>query len=261
MKKAQKIRGRILISLVLTLSVGFVFYGFAYAEDPGIAEVILISEQYFSPQDFPPGDADSNGVVDVVDVVFLIDYLFKNGPAPLCFSCADANCDDNVSVSDVVYLINFLFNDGPPPCTTPSGSLLDYFGCKPVRTGSSPDSITSDQDCLEYQYDGEGTFLLNHINAGFNCCPSNLTADITIQDNVISITEYEHFDTTGPCYCLCLFDVNYQIDNLPPGEYTIEVIELYLEEGDEPLEFTVDLPAFPYSGSYCVTRDHYPWGF
>jgi hypothetical protein len=29
--------------------------------------------------------------------------------------------------------------------------------------------------------------------------------------------------------------------------------------GDEPLEFNVNLTSSP-SGSYCVSRAHYPWG-
>ena len=61
------------------------------------------------------------------------------------------------------------------------------------------------------------------------------------------------------CDCLCLFDLDYEITNLPPGVYTIRVNEPYLWEGAEVLEFTVDLSAVP-SGSHCVYRDHYPWG-
>ena len=63
----------------------------------------------------------------------------------------------------------------------------------------------------------------------------------------------------GGCYCLCLFDVDYEIVNLPPDEYVVTVIEPYVPPGEEPLEFMVDLRTTP-SGSYCVTRDFYPWG-
>ena len=61
------------------------------------------------------GDANSDAVVDVGDVVYIINYLFKSGPAPSPIQAADTNCDGVVDVGDVVYLINYLFKAGPPP--------------------------------------------------------------------------------------------------------------------------------------------------
>ena len=62
------------------------------------------------------GDANSDAEVTVSDVVFLVNYLFKGGPAPLLRESGDANCDGKITVSDAVYLINFLFKGGPQPC-------------------------------------------------------------------------------------------------------------------------------------------------
>jgi hypothetical protein len=62
------------------------------------------------------GDANNNGVIDVSDVVYLINYLFIHGPAPVPQLCAgDTSGDGSVDVSDVVYLINYLFIHGPAP--------------------------------------------------------------------------------------------------------------------------------------------------
>ena len=61
------------------------------------------------------GDANKDGIVDVGDVVYLINYLFKSGPAPSPLPAGDATCDGNVDVGDVVYLINYLFKGGLPP--------------------------------------------------------------------------------------------------------------------------------------------------
>jgi len=62
------------------------------------------------------GDANADKKVSVADVVYLINFLFKNGPAPYPFPAGDVNCDGYVTVSDVVYLINYLFKGGRPPC-------------------------------------------------------------------------------------------------------------------------------------------------
>lgn len=62
------------------------------------------------------GDANGDEEVTILDAVFLVNYLFKNGPAPDPVQIGDANCGGDVGLVDVVYLINYLFKNGPPPC-------------------------------------------------------------------------------------------------------------------------------------------------
>jgi agmatine/peptidylarginine deiminase len=62
------------------------------------------------------GDANNDGIINVADVVYLINYLFIGGPAPVPMKCVgDVNGDGIVNISDVVYLINYLFINGPAP--------------------------------------------------------------------------------------------------------------------------------------------------
>jgi M6 family metalloprotease-like protein len=64
------------------------------------------------------GDATADGVIDIADVVYLINYLFVGGPAPApVLQAGDANRDGLVDIVDVIYLINYLFAGGPPPCS------------------------------------------------------------------------------------------------------------------------------------------------
>jgi len=63
------------------------------------------------------GDANGDKKVTVSDVIYLINFLFKSGPAPNPYQAGDVNCDGYVTVSDVVYLINYLFKGGLPPCS------------------------------------------------------------------------------------------------------------------------------------------------
>jgi hypothetical protein len=204
------------------------------------------------------GDTNGDGIIDLEDVLYLISYLYKSGPAPVPLEAGDADNNGTVELGDVLYLISYLYKGGPTP-GSPVGILLNYSGCKEFQKGTAIDSTPPDQDCIEYQYDGSSVLLLKHVNAGFNCCPDDILADITIEDNVITIEEDESLEISGGCDCICLFDVNYRISNLPPGEYTIRVYGMYLQEGDEILEFTVDLASSP-SGIYCVYREYYPWG-
>jgi len=68
-----------------------------------------------SPQ-YIPGDANGDEIVNVGDVVYLVNYLYKNGPAPYPLAAGDANCDEIINVGDVIYLVNYLYKGGPPPC-------------------------------------------------------------------------------------------------------------------------------------------------
>jgi outer membrane protein assembly factor BamB len=62
------------------------------------------------------GDCNGDGVIDLGDVVYLINYLFRGGPAPLPELCAgDCNDDGTVDLGDVVLLINYLFRGGSAP--------------------------------------------------------------------------------------------------------------------------------------------------
>lgn len=66
--------------------------------------------------DYICGDAEGDGAVNVADAVFLINYIFKGGPAPDPMEAGDANCDLAVNIADAVYLINYIFKGGPEPC-------------------------------------------------------------------------------------------------------------------------------------------------
>jgi hypothetical protein len=141
----------------------------------------------------------------------------------------------------------------PVSCMGPSGALVGSFGCKRGGAGGAAAPRLT-QDCIEYEYLGEGLLLLNHVNTAFNCCPV-FEAGITVDGDAIIVSEDE---ISGDCDCICLFDLNYEIVNLEPGIYDVTVIQEYLDPTDEPLDFTMDLLSSP-SGMHCVDRDHYPW--
>jgi hypothetical protein len=63
------------------------------------------------------GDVNADGSIDAVDVVYLINYLYIHGPAPIPLEAGDVDCDGVINAADVVYLINYLYIDGPPPCS------------------------------------------------------------------------------------------------------------------------------------------------
>ncbi len=71
------------------------------------------------------GDADASGAVDIDDVVYLINYIFAGGPAPVPLASGDADCAGGIDIDDVVYLINYIFAGGPAPCDPDGDGVPD----------------------------------------------------------------------------------------------------------------------------------------
>ncbi len=65
------------------------------------------------------GNVDGIGDVNVADLTYMIDYLFRSGSPPPCPQESDINGSGTVNVADLTYIVDFLFRDGPPPppCT------------------------------------------------------------------------------------------------------------------------------------------------
>jgi len=79
---------------------------------PGPGEIDTFN--YSAPW-YKTGDVNGDWNVDVGDVVYLINYLYKGGVSPDPLGSGDATCDSFIDVGDVVYLINYLFKGGPAP--------------------------------------------------------------------------------------------------------------------------------------------------
>ena len=112
------------------------------------------------------------------------------------------------------------------------------------------------QTCIHYSYDGEGRLELTHINAGFNCCPGDISAEIIINEQNITIEEHEE---STDCDCNCLFDIKIVISDLEPATYHFTFVEPYLPENNKIIEFSLDLEN-ESEGSICFDRHGYPWG-
>jgi hypothetical protein len=143
--------------------------------------------------------------------------------------------------------------------TTPVVSLISNSSCKNFFDPYSP--IDRAYECIDWSYGGDGVLMLNHINAGFNCCVTSLTTDLTVANKVIVIDEGENLDNGG-CHCLCLYDLEMMVSPLSEKKYTFLIIGPYMDdESTTTLDyvlFTIDLSS-ETEGTYCVQRSQYPW--
>jgi hypothetical protein len=64
------------------------------------------------------GDVNGDGALmpNILDLTYLVDYIFRGGPKPPCPKEADVNSDAAVAnILDLTYLVDFIFRGGPPP--------------------------------------------------------------------------------------------------------------------------------------------------
>ncbi len=90
---------------------------------------------------FHRGDIDGDGLLNLTDPVFILNFLFGGGPPPTCREAANANDDQGVDLADSVYLLNFLFGGGPAPVDP---------GHPPLPCGSDPADSLNDLGCESY---------------------------------------------------------------------------------------------------------------
>jgi aminopeptidase N len=79
-----------------------------------------VSQCSFAITVLPPppicGDVNGDQAVNVADIVYLINYVYLQGPVPDPLETGDVNCDGKISLTDIIYLVNYIFRGGAEPC-------------------------------------------------------------------------------------------------------------------------------------------------
>jgi len=63
------------------------------------------------------GDTNCDDAINILDVIQIINYIYKQGPAAIPPHVANINGDAVINILDVIYLINYIYKDGPDPIT------------------------------------------------------------------------------------------------------------------------------------------------
>lgn len=93
--------------------------------------IFLMAQGAHAVQFFKRGDVNGDNIVNVSDVIYLNNYLYRGGPSIHCMDAADFNNDGQVAGADSAFLLDCLFNGGAcganfGECVADSGSSL---GC------------------------------------------------------------------------------------------------------------------------------------
>ncbi len=66
------------------------------------------------------GDNDYDGEISIADLVYMVEYMFEEGPGPQPQRVVgDMNCNLFIDIEDLVYLVDYMFYNGPIPCGNP----------------------------------------------------------------------------------------------------------------------------------------------
>ncbi|MFH2141826.1 MAG: NosD domain-containing protein, partial [Bacteroidota bacterium] len=61
------------------------------------------------------GDCNDSWSANILDITYLINFLYKGGPAPSHLISGDVNGSCTINILDITYLIAYLYKDGPDP--------------------------------------------------------------------------------------------------------------------------------------------------
>ncbi|MEW5922459.1 MAG: M20/M25/M40 family metallo-hydrolase [Candidatus Zixiibacteriota bacterium] len=92
--------------------LGFPVY---YLTDESIQALMARVFEYFAEESVLYGDVNGDWGINILDVTYLINYLYKGGPAPTDMNNGDPNGSCAVNILDVTYLISYLYKGGPEP--------------------------------------------------------------------------------------------------------------------------------------------------
>lgn len=62
-----------------------------------------------------PGNANADASLNLLDIGFIVRFLYKNGISPYPLVAADADLSGSINLLDVSYILAFLYKDGSPP--------------------------------------------------------------------------------------------------------------------------------------------------
>ena len=70
--------------------------------------------QYLTDEQFIRGDADIDLSLTITDPIVILGSLFHGKPLR-CLDAGDSDDNGSVNIGDVMYVLHYLFQDGPPP--------------------------------------------------------------------------------------------------------------------------------------------------
>lgn len=166
--------------------------------------------------DYPPGDTDGNGIVNIQDAMYLINYSFCGGPYPVDFRASDTNNDCSIDISDAIKILYHIL--------IPETGTLDY-GCEHKESMGRCIYPLSKKYCtgtMTVEIDNHN-LTINHHNT---VRPSNLQyrVNYNFSNDTIYVTENAFQEDSEQW---CRFNLSSRYYSLLRGKYVVVLVDPY----------------------------------
>lgn len=205
---------------------GIVYYYQIAAVDQNSNESPFSEVICSKPLSYILGDYNGDEEIDIVDVVAIVNYLFKGAEGHEPLEAGNVNYDQDVTIADVVYLINYLFRGGDDPClcTIPEESLARYEQRANAILGLSFPSEEESQ-VIEVLLDAVVEEEVAGVQIDLVFDPSMLEIkEINTTERTDKLGLYYH--TEAGNVKIGMVDI-YGVHTMAPGEETILKIKFY----------------------------------
>lgn len=103
------------------------------------------------------------------------------------------------------------------------------------------DSPSKSDITVSYDYDGKGRLVLSIQNISMNAAARGVTGSVVVKERNILIQAKERYDLRGPVESLRSYTVQYVIQNVQPGRYTLVHDDKTTEGTDRIAKTELDL--------------------
>ena len=110
-------------SSLIEMSIGTAIGAITPPHSPGVVDVqvaqgvesVAAAAAFRYQVPFVRGDTNQDGLLNITDGVFILNYLFVPMTDTSCPDALDINDDNQIGTTDALMLLNYLFLGGPPP--------------------------------------------------------------------------------------------------------------------------------------------------
>ena len=77
---------------------------------------VVTKEAWIRHLGYMCGDVNNDKLINIIDINYLINYKYKDGPEPIPWEAGNVDCDTKINILDITYIITYIYKGGPSPC-------------------------------------------------------------------------------------------------------------------------------------------------